>query len=53
MFSISPEILNTVYVVFTICKFILRMFYSIVSFGSIINQAIIGLPTIRINHALI
>ena len=29
-------------------KFILRMFYSIMSFSSIINQAIISLPAIRV-----
>ena len=46
MFSIPPEVFYTVYMVFTVNKFILRMLYSIMSFSSVINQAIIGLPTI-------
>ena len=50
MFSISPEIFYAIYMVFTISKFILRMFYSIVCFGSIINQAIVSLPAIRVNN---
>ena len=53
MFSISPEILNAVYMVFTICKFILRMFYSIVSFGFIIYQSVISFPAIRIDSRTI
>nr|DAO98493.1 MAG TPA: hypothetical protein [Caudoviricetes sp.] len=64
MFSISSsvyssktksqlKILNTVYVVFTISKFIFRVFYSIVSFSSVIYQTVIGLPTIRVNNALV
>ena len=48
MFSISPEILNAVYMIFTVNKFILRMLYSIMSFGSIIYQAIISFPAIRV-----
>ena len=42
------KILNAVYMIFTVSKFILRMLYSIMSFGSVINQSIIGFPVIRV-----
>ncbi len=53
MFSITPEILNAVDMVFTISKFILGMFYSIMSLSSVINQTVISLPAIRIDSRAI
>ena len=53
MFSISPEILNAVYVVFTISEFIFRMLYSIMSFSSVIYQTVIGFLAIRIDSRAI
>ena len=53
MFSITPEILNAVYVVFTISEFIFRMLYSIMSFSSVIYQTVIGFPAIRIDSRAI
>ena len=53
MFSISPEILNAVYMIFTVSEFILRMLYSVVCFSSIINQTIVSFPAIRIDSRTI
>ena len=64
MFSITPsacssktksqlKVFYTVYMIFTISEFILRMLYSIMSFSSVINQSVISFPAIRINHTLV
>ena len=53
MFSITPEVFYTVYMIFTVSEFILRMLYSIMSFSSVINQSVISFPAIRINNALV
>ncbi len=53
MFGVSPEVFYTVYMIFTISKFILGMLYSVVCLGSIIYQTVISFPAIRIDSRAI
>ncbi len=53
MFSITPEVFYTVYMIFIVSKLIFRVLRSVVCFGSIIDESVISFPVIIINNALV